>query len=664
MIANIKRPRLEDYIGVSHQRILIPILNQNLAEDLVELAQIIVGLRSEQARQTTSRVQIVVLGVVQVPEDTPLSEGASLVKAYRTMLRYLPPENDARVEIRTEVRVARQVWQGIVEQVAEDESDLLLLHWKGFTNTAGKVYGATIDELMHNPPCDIALARFNNLPAPQKHILLPVRGGSYSALALRFATNLVRSWHADLTVLHSREASSNRDNADSINSLDEVESNLMQSLDGELPSGTRIVTVYGSPALRKIAAEAVTHDMVIMGAGVLDEDSLRSTVPIDVQLARETNRPMLVVKTRRPLEVFSPVLDVTTPKTTLTEQVDRWFAENIFNYREFRTMSSLTLLKERNNLSISLIFPVYGPPPTSLSNVVRRARYALVHDCALADEIIVSVDSLATDSTEFKFWQRGFESNRDAIAAESEDLIFVGPTTEQLTHSRRDGELVTGPAEALRAALSQARGDIIVWADPTIPNFEARLVYGLVGPLLNNPTLQIATGFYSSADSGQVESPDLYFCDDLTELTLRPLIGAFFPPLAGIFNPLCSVGAARRDLLEHLPLFTGQALNFGLLLDTFLRQSLMAIAQVNLGTPPNFTRPIEARHLTGQVLNVMLHRLEDRSQNTLLRLLDPTIKTIHKKSGSNYSFQADPPAEIVRELSPLIYNPDYVRRTF
>lgn len=659
MIANIKRPRIDDYIGVSHQRILIPILNPNLAQDLVELAQIIVGLRSEQMREASSRVQIVVLGVVEVPEDTPLSEGASLVKAYRTMLRYLPSENDARVEIRTEVRVAREVWQGIIEQVAEDESDLLLLHWKGFTNTPSKVYGTTIDELMRNPPCDIALARFNNLPEPQKHILLPVRGGSYSALALRFASNLVRSWHADLTVLHSREANNNADN---INSLDEVESNLLQSLDGELPSGTRIVTVYGSSALRRIAVEAATHDMIVMGAGVLENEEGSNNLPVDVQLAREINRPLLVVKTRRPLEVFSPVLEVATPKITLTEQVDRWFAENTFNYREFRTMSSLTLLKERNNLSVSLIFPVYGEPTMSLANVVRRARYALVHDCALADEIIVSSDFFVEGSTEFKFWQRGFESNRDD--EDEDNLVFVGLSSEYASHTGREGELVTGPAEALRAALSQARGDIIVWADPTIHSFEAKLVYGLVGPLLNNPTLQVATGFYSNTSSKQTENPELYFCDDLTELTLRPLIGAFFPPLAGIFNPLCSVGAARRELLEHLPLFTGQAFNFGLLLDTYLRQSLMSIAQVNLGTPPNFRRPIEARHLTGQVLNVMLHRLEDRSQNTLLRLLDPTVKTIHKKSGSNYSFQADPPAEIVRELSPLIYSPDYIRRTF
>jgi glucosyl-3-phosphoglycerate synthase len=639
-----------------YSRILIPILNPNLAEDLVELAQALVGAGLE-SRASNYRAHIVVLGVVQVPEETSLSEVASLVRAYRTMLRYIPPENDANVEVRTEVRVAREIWQGIVDQVHEDHSDLLLLHWKGFTNTPGKVYGTTLDELMRNPPCDIALARFSTLPSTPKNILLPVRGGSYSNLALHFAANLVQTWHAGLTALHIPEQSGVAADA-GLEDTNSAESSLSPSILHELPMGTRLLTVYGSP-LRRIAGEAVSHDLVIVGAGA----SEAGTESMDMRLARETNRPLLVVKTRRPLEVYSPLPSVESVESNLTEHVDRWFAENTFHYREFRTMSSLTLLKERNNLSISLVFPIHSRTlPVTLAETVRRARFALIHDCALVDEIIVSVSSTPLDPTEIKFFQAGIDGNPDPrISSNSDELVFVNTALPQLnTGSEMRPPLGSGPAYALRAALEKARGDIIVWADPTMPGFEARLVYGLVGPLLSNPTLQMATGFYTEHKKGSANNADF---DYLADLALRPLIGTFFPELSGILDPLCSVGAARRDLLEQLPLFTGQGFTLALLLDTLGRDGLMAITQVDLGSQPDSSIPIGPQQVVNQVLAVLMQRLEENSKSKFMHLLHPIYKTV-RKVGSTYSLQLDRETETPRELTPLLRDPNYVRQNF
>lgn len=636
--------QVDNQTATAPYRVLIPILNPNLAQDLVELAQAMVG------GSAVARLQIVVLGIVHVPEANSLSEGASLVRAYRTMLRYIPPENDERVEVRTEVRVAREIGQGIADQVREDHSDLLLLHWKGFSNTPGKNYGTTLDELMRQPPCDIALARFNTLPVIKHSILLPVRGGSYSTLALRFASNLMQTWHAGLTVLHSRERLNNAD--ENTESSEELEPALLQNLGSLLPRNARLVTMYGSP-LRRIAGEAVAHDLVIVGAGGGEAATM------DVRLARETNRPLLIVKTHRPLEVLSQPPSASSQKTSLPEAVDRWFAENTFHYREFRTMSSLTLLKERNNLSISLIFPVYsGTLPVTLAETVRRARYALIHDCALVDEIIVAVASTPLDPTEIRFFEAGIDGHPDHSGQNQDELVFVnvGPATPN------SGSSSSGPTLALRAALEQARGDIIVWADPTIPGFEARLVYGLVGPLLSNPTLHLATGFYPEhrPQSENNAAPDF---DYLTELALRPLIGTFAPQLAGILDPLCSVGAARRELLERLPFFTGQGFNLGLLIDTLQREGLMAIAQVDLGTPPGSSCPIGPQQVVNQVLSVLMHRLEERAQSSLMPQLDLVVKTVHKV-GSAYSLHLDSTTEIPRELAPLVYSLDYVRHSF
>lgn len=655
---------------------MIPILNPNLAQDLVELAQAMLGADPVGLAAAAPKVQIVVLGIVQVPEENSLSEGASLVRAYRTMLRYIPPENDERVEVRTEVRVAREIWQGIVDQVREDESDLLLLHWKGFSNSSGKVYGATIDELMFNPPCDIVLARFNSLPPQKQSVLMPIRGGSYSALALRFAANLAKSWQANLTVLHSQERSpvagplaarsaTPAGDVAGLEDTNELEPGLMQNLNSELPAGTRLVTVYGSP-LRRIAGESVSHDLVIIGASALEAGSLQGSETLDVHLAQETNRPLLIIKTHRPLEVFSSIRTTISAKANLVEEVDRWFAENIFHYREFRTMSSLTLLKERNNLSVSLVFPVYGRTlPVTLAETVRRARYILIKDCALVDEIIVAVSSTPLDPTEIKFFEAGVDGTPDPHNQNQGELVFINSTLGKFSNRPTETRLPfsDGPAEALRAALEKARGDIVAWIDPTIPGFEARLVYGLVGPLLTNSTLHFATGFYSESGNENENNAQPFVSNELTELALRPLINSMFPQLSGIIDPLCSVGAVRRELLEKLPFFTGQGFNIGLLIDSLQREGLMSIAQVDLGQLPQIICPVGPQQMLNQVLTVLMRRIEERSQNPLVRYLDPTLKTI-RKLGDTFSLQLDAEAELPHELPPLIYTSGYTRHSF
>src|SRR3954467_2598039 len=78
--------------------VVVPILNPNVAEGLVKLAAALAGARLEGERR---HIRIVVLGVVTVPEETPLSQGASLVRAYRTLLRYIPRKDntDERIEV-------------------------------------------------------------------------------------------------------------------------------------------------------------------------------------------------------------------------------------------------------------------------------------------------------------------------------------------------------------------------------------------------------------------------------------------------------------------------------------------------------------------------------------------------------------------------------------
>ena len=655
---------------------VVPILNPNTAEGLVKLAAALAGLRLE---GESRHIRVVVLGVAVVPDDIPLSQGASLVKAYRTMLSYIPQNLDTHenFEIQTEVRVAREVWQGIADQVEDEKADLLLLHWKGSTQTPGKIYGSTIDALLAQPPCDMVLARFNNSLPPIKSILLPVRGGSYSTLALNLASNLAEEWQAGITVLHSLGRTGTTgplstrfpgfDNYYGPTFFDPAEDERLAALQDllvELPAGARLITLQGK-VIEGIAREAAYHDLVILGAtetgsrladGSEDVGSQR----LAERLAGETNCAVLVVKTRKPFELTRPTIGIkpaaAVPREpALDELVDRWFAENIFNYREFRSMSSLTLLKERNNQSVSLVVPVYGAPhPAALADTIRRARYALMRDCALVDEIVVCAPDSQLEAEEVKAF---YAHHGPGGPANADEIVYLNPTRSPHSTFEDSPSL----SECLWYALQRTRGDIIVWADPTMAGFEARLIYGLVGPLLTYPEFQLATGFYST-DEGSAENSDLIY-SNLVEMSLRPLLSGFQPLLAGVINPLCSVGAARRDFLERVPFITGPAFQIALLADAVQRDGLMSIAQIDLGLQPANHNPASPQRITADVMTVLLRRAEERSQGSLASKVHPSVKTIHKVGGI-FSLKVEPPVSPQRELLPVSYVPGHKSHTF
>jgi len=69
----------------------------------------------------------------------------------------------------------------------------------------------------------------------------------------------------------------------------------------------------------------------------------------------------------------------------------------------------------------------------------------------------------------------------------------------------------------------------------------------------------------------------------VTELVARPLLNLLWPDLAGVVQPLAGEYAARRALLESLAFPCGYGVEIALLVDTYERLGLDAIAQVDLG---------------------------------------------------------------------------------
>lgn len=216
------------------------------------------------------------------------------------------------------------------------------------------------------------------------------------------------------------------------------------------------------------------------------------------------------------------------------------------------------LVAAKEGTTVSLVVPARNEAAT-VGDVVTRVREALVDTVALLDEIVV-IDSDSTDAT----------------YAVAED---AGATVHRSAEIRPELGTVPGKGEAMWKSQFVTRGDVLVFMDADLLDWDTHFVPGLLGPLLTTPDVALVKGFYErpgvegALDGGRV-----------TELVARPLVGVLFPELSGVVQPLAGEWAVRRSLFETLSVPTGYAVELAALIDTADTLGADAIAQVDLGT--------------------------------------------------------------------------------
>ena len=230
-----------------------------------------------------------------------------------------------------------------------------------------------------------------------------------------------------------------------------------------------------------------------------------------------------------------------------------WFERNTHHSSEW-TLDSLVAAKAGHR--VSLVVPARNEAAT-VGPIVTRAREALMETAALVDEIVV-IDSDSTDATA-------------RIAAEA------GAVVHSAAAIRPDLGTYAGKGEAMWKSLFVTGGDLIVFMDADLVEWDTHFVPGLLGPLLTRPEIELVKGFYRrpgehGLDGGRV-----------TELVARPVIALHHPELAGLVQPLAGEWAVRRSLFETLPVPVGYAVEIAALIDTLGSRGLEAIAQVDLG---------------------------------------------------------------------------------
>jgi glucosyl-3-phosphoglycerate synthase len=226
------------------------------------------------------------------------------------------------------------------------------------------------------------------------------------------------------------------------------------------------------------------------------------------------------------------------------------------------TLTDLLAAKEAAGSTVSLVVPARNEAAT-VGDVVTRVREALVDTTALLDEVVV-IDSDSTDAT-------------STVAADAGARVFGAADI------RPDLGTFPGKGEAMWKSQFVTHGDLVVFMDADLVDWDTHFVPGLLGPLLTDPEVQLVKGYYERPFRDADHPEAAYEGGRVTELVARPLLALHRPDLGGLVQPLAGEWAVRREHLASLSVPTGYAVEIAALIDTFDRAGLGAIAQVDLG---------------------------------------------------------------------------------
>ncbi len=239
--------------GDREYRILVPVANPETVDQLMATA-------IDLARENDG--EIVVMSVVTVPQQTPLSEGRQFVEEERAVLdRAMDIGEDADVPVSGTVRIGHDVARAILNTIDHEHVDAVLLGWRGRSRRQDFVLGSNVDEIVTKARCDVLVERIGPRPDEVERILLPTAGGPHAEFAAEAARAVARATGASVTVMHVVDPDAPADErADAEDKIDRVVDEL-----GEDVAVERSI-VEADDVVEAIVERTGKFDLTLIGA--------------------------------------------------------------------------------------------------------------------------------------------------------------------------------------------------------------------------------------------------------------------------------------------------------------------------------------------------------------------------------------------------------------
>ena len=301
-VEEIEKPKeilLEEVLVSREYVVLIPVATQEQAMILGRIGAILAKANSG---------EVLAVHVVNVPPQLTLGEGRFFLKEGRSYLETVIHQAKAHdVPVHTVIRLGRNVAEAIEKSSTENVSNLIVLGWPGYTNTAGRLFGSVIDPIVDNPPTDIAVVRYRQR-RPVRKILVPVAGGPNSRLAAKLAIDMALAGEegpAKVTLLHIVPFSAKN------SALVRAEQAFKESMVGLSYENLEKLIVEGSDIVNTILHQAEgtesspPFDLIVIGATQEPLFKRLRFGSISEQVARDASVTVVMVKRRSsPLHSF------------------------------------------------------------------------------------------------------------------------------------------------------------------------------------------------------------------------------------------------------------------------------------------------------------------------------------------------------------------------
>lgn len=157
-------------------RILLPLANPEHINDLLKIAAAIAKYH---------QYEIQCLRVICVPNYVYPAQANVETDAERQLMQQLEDWGKASgISLHTQIRIATDISEAILETITREQIDLLLMGWKGQSSGIESIFGNVVDTLIHQASCDLLLIKLGTAPHafPQQldlrhKWLIPTTGG-------------------------------------------------------------------------------------------------------------------------------------------------------------------------------------------------------------------------------------------------------------------------------------------------------------------------------------------------------------------------------------------------------------------------------------------------------------------------------------------------------
>ena len=235
-------------------RIVVPIANPAHVRQLMQTADDIAADRNG---------EVLVMSVVTLPEQTPLSEGRRYVDQRRDVIEEaMSYADEADVPVGGTIRIGHHAADAILNTIRENQADLVLMGWSGSgSRRRDIVLGSTVDAVVREADCDVLVERFqDNATGEADSILVPTAGGPHAELAEEVAGAIARIEDAVVSVMHVVDPAA--DDRQRERARDVLEEAAAQFEDVSVET----ILVADPDTVGAIVDETDNHDLTVIGA--------------------------------------------------------------------------------------------------------------------------------------------------------------------------------------------------------------------------------------------------------------------------------------------------------------------------------------------------------------------------------------------------------------